>query len=68
MKLVRTMTKAQQAARIRNWNKRVLTGHTKALKTTLDNNGLSNKEKEKIQEVCDICTNLLSEWPKRIKE
>jgi len=60
-------SKAQIAAQKRNWSKRIITGHTYALKSTLKDGGLTDKEQNKIKEVVDICMSLLSEWPKRIE-
>jgi len=62
------MNLKQEKARKRNWSKRIITGHTRALRTTLKDGELTHKEKSVIFEVCDICDSLLSEWPKRIND
>ena len=60
-------TPAQIKAQRRNWSKRIITGHTKALKTTLYKGELSKEEHNKILEVCTICESILSEWPKKVE-
>lgn len=60
------MTPAQNIARTRNWNKRIITGHMKALESTLNNNGLSKEEHEKIYNICNICQTILSDWQKTL--
>ena len=62
------MTPAQNIARERNWDKRLITGHMAALQTTLNNNGLSNSERNKIIHICNLCKDLLSDWPKTLKD
>ena len=62
------MTPAQNIARERNWYKRLITGHMAALQTTLNNNGLSNFGRNKITHICNLCKDLLSDWPKTLKD
>ncbi len=58
------MNLKQNKARKRNWSKRIITGHTQALKTTLKDGELTQNEKNSIITVCSICDSLLLNWPK----